>query len=374
MEKKGTDENLDNNMNSTPENELLKLLNQFNPDDPADEDIQSITDLLGGLEEGLHNDISPDNNDKNSSNISIEVQNKEKNIESSGQNSTEANDDKEKSIKKEKKKIKKADNKDKTEKSKAFLKRLFGTAKKDKNVSASSGLTDPIESLEPDRKRRGIKTINMESDYPEELTNSKKEAHEKKKAKKAKKEKKKKEIRPVTEDVVDEGHINKAGAAVVFIMFGIIVITFMAAMKSFTYTQNIKNAARYFERREYTQAYDEIDGLDLKDNDVELFNKIKTVMMVNKELDSYYNYCNMRMFPEALDSLLKGLKRYDKYIELATLYGIKDDMDYIRNEIIDELNHRFGITEEEAMDIIKIDNQADYTEAVYDAVKNITIY
>jgi hypothetical protein len=73
IEKKGTDEALLNNGN-TPEDELLNILNQFDPNDPDAIDIQSITDLLGGIEEGLHED--DDESYSKSSNISVEVQDK----------------------------------------------------------------------------------------------------------------------------------------------------------------------------------------------------------------------------------------------------------------------------------------------------------
>ena len=131
----------------------------------------------------------------------------------------------------------------------------------------------------------------------------------------------------------------------------------------------------YFNRQKYTQAYNEVYGIELKDEDIELYDKIMTVMFVNKQLNSYNNYYHMRKYPEALDSLLKGLQRYDKYVELATLLGIKTDLDYVRNQIIAELYNVFSLTEEDAMNILNSESQAKYSIAVYDVVlENISFY
>ena len=103
-----------------------------------------------------------------------------------------------------------------------------------------------------------------------------------------------------------------------------------------------------------------------------LYNKIMTVMYVNKQLNSYHSYYEMKKYPEALDSLLKGLNRYDRYIELATMLGIDDDMDYVRNQILSELDSVFHLTEEEALQIASMEDIADYSKKVYEvALQNM---
>ena len=143
----------------------------------------------------------------------------------------------------------------------------------------------------------------------------------------------------------------------------------------FSYSLSIKNATDYFGRHKYTQAYNEVYGIDLKDEDIELYDKIMTIMFVNKQLNSYNCYYHMRKYPEALDSLLKGLQRYDKYAELATMLGIKTDLDYVRDQILAELYNVFGLTEEEALRIIDSENRMQYSIAVYDVVlENMLFY
>ncbi|HPU62681.1 MAG TPA: hypothetical protein PK304_00850 [Mobilitalea sp.] len=392
MEKKGTDDLRDNNL--TPEDELLSLLNQFDPDDPVASDIQSITELLGGLEQELKNDdysYFADNADPVSTNIKEEVQDDKKEPDNGIKYITPDFDEEENIHKKSKKKGKKAKNKEEEPKEKkGILQRLFGNVKEDKDdISFDKQETFFDETEENDdiddkkykkkKKKTGKKAASLKVNDKEDITfdDGDSEAEEKKKAKKVKKEKKKKKKKEkvvVIEEEIDEGRINKAGAAIVFLFFGIITTIIIVTTNGFSYRQNISNASRYFDMKEYAQAYDKIMGLDIKDEDIELYNKIKTVMIVHKQLESYYNYYDLKMFPEALDSLLKGLKRYEKYIELATLLGINEDLDYIRSQIVEELYHVFSMTEEEALDIINIENQADYTEAVYEAVHDIMAY
>ncbi|MBE5968500.1 MAG: hypothetical protein E7255_16360 [Lachnospiraceae bacterium] len=194
---------------------------------------------------------------------------------------------------------------------------------------------------------------------------SKKESIKQKKASK----KKPKEVKKVVNEVeVDHGHINLVAASFVMITFALLTALLISGTKAFAYSNSIKNATYYFSTHKYTQAYDEVDGMDMKDEDAEIYNKIQTVMYVNKQLNSYNNFYAVEKYPEALDSLLKGLKRYDKYIELATLYGIESDLDYVRDQILAELKNKFDLSEEEAMQITFIENESEYSKRIYDII------
>jgi GTPase involved in cell partitioning and DNA repair len=70
------------------------------------------------------------------------------------------------------------------------------------------------------------------------------------------------------------------------------------------------------------------------------------------------------MYPEALDSLLKGLKRYDEYISDATEMGIRNDMDYVKTQILGELNEAYQMSEADAYQLIDAANQEEYSQMV----------
>lgn len=203
---------------------------------------------------------------------------------------------------------------------------------------------------------------NQEEDSQSDKKLSKKEAR---KAKKAEKRKAKAITTVVKEVEEDPSTINPVGTAIALLTFGAIAFVIYFGSYSFAYNKCINYAKSYFDKREYSKAYEEISGMDLKEDDVEIYNKLQTVMFVNKQLNSYYNYYNLSKYPEALDSLLKGLQRYDKYIELATFYGVKSDLDFVRDQIIIELGNTYDLTEEDAINLINIGNKTEYSTEVY---------
>ncbi len=191
-----------------------------------------------------------------------------------------------------------------------------------------------------------------------------------KEAKAEKKARKLEEAKLMLEEL-EKTRINRAGASIVFIFFAMIAVVIIVGTSIFSYSLSIKNAEIEFERDEYTLAYNEIYGLEIKDEDIMLYDRIMTVMYVQKQLNSYYNHYQMGDKPKALDSLLKGLQRYEKYIELAVKLDVDSDLDAVRKEILKEINATFSLTEQEAMEIIQSDSQAEYSKKVYDAVEGL---
>ena len=186
-------------------------------------------------------------------------------------------------------------------------------------------------------------------------------------AKAQKKAKKMEEAKLLLEEI-QSTRINRAGASIIFIFFIMIAVLVIVGTNLCSYSIGIRNAERQFNKKEYTKAYNEIYGLDVKDEDLVLYDRITTVMYVQKQLNSYYNYYGMKDQPRALDSLLKGLSRYEKYIELAIELDVDSDLDSVRNKILEEIELVFGMSEQEAMSIIQSDSRAEYSQRVYEAV------
>lgn len=196
-----------------------------------------------------------------------------------------------------------------------------------------------------------------------------KKKEEKIKAKKEAKTKKELELQSLLDEIEEnEGRINRIGASIVFSLFAICAIVIVIGTNIYTYSISIRDAAKYFDAQKYNDAYYNVYGMNIKDEDIELYDKIMTVMFVNKQLNSYNHYYQLDQYPEALDSLLKGLERYDKYISLAKELGIENDLKYVRENIIKELNQVFSISEKDAKELIQLKDQSEYSVAVYDVV------
>lgn len=266
----------------------------------------------------------------------------------------------------------------KSPKSKSIFSRLFGNIKEERTEEEIQQLMQKTNEEAERKEEAKAKKELAKAQKAENAQKAKEEAKQKKLAKekqaKAKKEAKERRSREIQElvDEIDEneGKINKVGAGIVFAWFAAIAVIVVVGTNIYSYSLAIKHAKNNFEIQHYNEAYKNVYGIDIKDEDIEIYDKIMTVMFVNKQLNSYENYYNMKKYPQALDSLLKGLERYDKYYSLAGLLGIESDLDYVRNEILEKLDTTFDISEEEADALLAYDDQQEYSEAIYQLLSN----
>ena len=168
-----------------------------------------------------------------------------------------------------------------------------------------------------------------------------------------------------------EGKINKAGAIIICLFFIVAAAVVIVGTNIFSYDISIADATYKFGNHKYTEAYEGIRGLEIKEKDMEIHDKIYTVMFVNKQLNSYNNFFAMGDYASALDSLIKGLSRYDKYIALARQLGIHTDLDYVRKQIMAELQSVYGVPEREALELMDMTDRQDYSERIYSIISKL---
>lgn len=256
----------------------------------------------------------------------------------------------------------------------SFWKRLFGNIH-DEKAKKKNKVHGPLDDdgnpiKKPKKTKQEIKAEKeAKKKAKEEVKKDKTAKAAERKAKREEKKKNKEENNEKNQQVIveEEGRINPVGATIVFMVFGLLATCIVLGTDSFSYAKSIKNATQYFGVQKYNSAYEEVNGISIKQKDSEIYDKVMTVMFVNKELNSYNNYYTMKMYPEALDSLLKGLKRYDEYVDTAKELGVKSDFDYVRNQIIEELNSMFELTEKDSYNIIHSNTQELYSQKVIKA-------
>lgn len=81
-------------------------------------------------------------------------------------------------------------------------------------------------------------------------------------------------------------------------------------------------------------------------------------MKVQQSLNAYQNYDRIQYYPEALDALLRGLKRYDSNIDEGMELEVENDMMTCRKQILTLLQEEFNLTEAEAYSIIALGKDA----------------
>lgn len=235
------------------------------------------------------------------------------------------------------------------------------------------------EQEEQARLKKEEKKAKAEEKKKLKAEEAKKKAAENKAKRKAKEEAKKEakknaELRRLRAEAAfpPEGKINKAGAFIVLLVFLLTGIFIIFGSSALSYDLSIASASYKFEKREYNEAFQKIRGLDVKEKDMDIRDKINTVMFVNKQLNSYNNYYAMGDYANALDSLVKGLFRYDKYIAYATQIGIKSDLNYVRKQILSELADTYQMSERDVLVLMGVIDRREYSENVYKLASKVT--
>lgn len=273
---------------------------------------------------------------------------------------------------------KKKDKADKPPK-KSLWKRLFGNKldkspeeiledeKKEEEAAAAKKEKAEQDKVKAEEKKKQAEEEKARAKAEAEIAKKAKEAQKaaKKAEEKEKARKKKEEALALAEFEVEHGRINRAGATILFIIFAILTIIIIIGTNIYSYNLSIEHAQEDFNIQKYNEAYYEVYGLEIQDEDIVLYDQIMTVMYVNTQLNSYEYYMTSNNREKALDSLLKGLERYDKYYKLASYLDISDDLDYVRTEILTELDKEFNLTKDQAYGMITIDDSVDYSDTIY---------
>lgn len=272
----------------------------------------------------------------------------------------------------------------KTKKKKiGFFKRIFGNIKEERTEEEIARLKEQViadveakEAAAEEKKRRTAAEKEAKKKAAEEkkaaAAKKKQEDAKKKqeaaKSKKDEKERKKREIQNLLDEInEDEGRINRVGASIVFLIFAATAAFIVIGTKVYTYSMDFANAQKNFDNRHYTEAYEDIAGIEeVKQEDQTFALQVVTVMIIKKQLDSCNTAIAENNYPKALDSLIKGMRRYVKYYGLAYEISIDDDMDYVRDMLLDKLESVFGITQQEATRLAAIEDRDEYTAQIYE--------
>ena len=161
----------------------------------------------------------------------------------------------------------------------------------------------------------------------------------------------------------DQKKVSTPTIIVVFVLFFALAVGVILGTNQFSYSQVIKKAANYFERQRYRLAYDEVSGVEVKEKDQDLKDRIYTVMYVERLYESYENNMKLGRADKALDALLRGIEKYDEHYDEAVELDIVKDIDSCRDKIINALWNTYGITEDTAYQILAMEGQ-EYTKTL----------
>lgn len=274
------------------------------------------------------------------------------------------------------------------EKKKNIFQRLFGNIREDltpeqieerKRIALEKFEEDEqraadeaakVKLNKEERAKRKEEEAEQKKVEEEQLARKKREAKlEKEEQKRIKKDKKEQARRALLAEIeANEGKINKLGASIIVVMFAMVLCFIVLGTGYYNYKLSIEKAQFDFDLQRYDDAYNDVYGLDIKEEDMELYDKIMTVQYVNVQLLSYMRYNSLEMDAEALDSLIKGLRRYEKFIQYGAEIGVVEDLEYLKKQILQQLDEVFDVDESTAYAMLDLETQGEYSMQIYEIV------
>lgn len=253
----------------------------------------------------------------------------------------------------------------------SFLKKLsrlfFGEDEEDKvTLSESSSGVDVAAELSAENQQI-LKELEAagESDAP---SKDKKKKKDKKKDPKPKKEKKKKEPKPKKpkkekkpKEKDNTPPLPKGPVIAIVIMVASLFGLVMLGTTLLGYQANVNAAKEAYDKGAYVEAFEKMQGLEIKEKDEELYQRLATMAAVSKKYQSYLVFDNYGAKDMALDSLVCAYGRYDLNKKYAKEYDCETELEQLGGKIVKALLTDYDMTGEEALEMYQIKKRDDYS-------------
>lgn len=257
---------------------------------------------------------------------------------------------------------------DRKEKAPGFLARFLAyiSQEEEEPDTASDENSEILKELSKEDKAKKEEKKKKKAEKKEKGKNAKgkKEAKPKKEKKpKPVKEKKEKEKTPWENPF----RILTAKHVIAILAFCATIIASICIFVTFLPQYADKEIAREaFYQGDYGKVYELFYNKKLSGNDEIIFDRAKTILVLDRKLKSYYNNIALNQELEAVDALIRGVECYWGLAGVDE-YGVRAEIDSIYQQICSILESNYGITPDEAIEIYKYDN-VTYTQRLTDAI------
>lgn len=212
---------------------------------------------------------------------------------------------------------------------------------------------------------------------PEEeaKTDKKKKKEKKEKKEKVKKEKKpkpKKEKKPKKPKEPDNTPpLPKKPVILIFFMVASMVVLIILGSDLLGYSNQLSNAKNLYAKKNYSEAFAEISGMEMKEADMELYNKYHVMAIVSVELEAYESLMSQEFYDMALDCLVRTIGRAEKYKVSAEEYGCIQEMNGLEQEAETILYETFHMSKEQALELYAYKNKKEYSTALVKVLREL---
>ena len=272
------------------------------------------------------------------------------------------------------------------EKKLGFFARLFGKKKKENSESTDGDENEQIiqeveeeiqekekkeqEKEEKKRKKKEKKEKKAKGKKGKEQGEEGEEEEEGQSKKKPKKEKKKKE-KPVKVVVPQkkEPPLPKKPVILIFLMAGSILALVLISHNFISYQSDIGKADNSFINRNYAEAFEDMLGMEVKDEDKELYDRIRIMTKLDAKYKMYLAHIQAQKYDEALNDLVMGVVKYKQYSSEAESLGITEAFNDEYQLIVEQLNNVYGVDAEQAAQWHDTLSTLDYSKTIRSVVK-----
>lgn len=224
-----------------------------------------------------------------------------------------------------------------------------------------------LRELSEEDKKGKKKKKDKKKDKKQKGEKGEKGEKAEKKEKKPKKEKPKKKKEKKNNGEVDlfappEKRLSKKKVFIAFLFSGTVgICIYLGTTILPDYMQ--ENEARIaYDQKDYKVVYDRLFGKELKEQDAVLYQRSELILQMSRKLSSYENYTNLNMRLEALDALISGVERYHVLLAEAEAYNVVGEVSDIYVQILGKLSADFGVSEADALDIIRSEDDEIYSQ------------
>ena len=192
-----------------------------------------------------------------------------------------------------------------------------------------------------------------------------------KKPKEPKAPKPKKEKKP--KEVDNTPPLPKGPVMMIWLMVGSMVALVLLGVNLIKYNTPMADAKSLQDQGHYAEAFAKIKGLDVKEKDMEFYNQLAVLSTIDSELNAYETFTKAEMQDKAFDSLICAAGRCHINEDDADVFGCLGQLEILRKTVSNELEQKYQMTYDEAIEMYTIRDRDDYTIALYKKLTELGI-
>ena len=225
---------------------------------------------------------------------------------------------------------------------------------------------------EKDKKEQKNKEKQEKKEKAKKAKKEKQEKAKQEKEKKAKEKKAKKAKKPKPPKQPDNTPpLPQKPVLLIFLMVASFVALVVLGADLLGYSNQMENAKNQYAKKQYSAAFAEISGIEIKEEDSLLYNKYHIMAMVSAELEAYESLMSKEFYDMALDSLVRTVGRVEKYRADAEAYGCVQELNELEAKAEEILKTEFDLSKEEALEIYACKSKKEYSTAILNVIKEL---